>query len=612
MKTISVLESQPVKQALPEAAPEPGWHGEFPLGGSAIDLAIAQNADGRLELFYAGTGNHLYHKWQLTPNGLFWSDETAFAGDSANQIAVARNADGRLEIFYVGTNNTLYHNWQTAPNSTSWAGETAFPGAKANEVRVAQNADGRLEIFYRGTENHLYHNWQLTPNSTKWKGETAFSGDSALQIAVARNADGRLEMFYVGTNTTLYHNWQTAPGATTWKGETAFPGAKANEVEVGQNQDGRLEIFYRGIENHLYHNWQTAPNSTNWNGETAFPNNAAANQVVVGQNADGRLEIFYRGLESHLNHNWQTAANTNAWNGETAFPNNAAANQVVVGQNADGRLEIFYRGTGDHLYHDWQRIAGTNIGSNSNYILGSNCQNITGLTVTINITQDIVCQSTSASSQGFSLQLNAYSPKNEKSAWQQYVFTLDGSELSATIENWPVNGDNLFNDNYNLFSIPSKKLPSGYKLSIALQNDNKGNITGATYTVIDATGKTLANVTKSITSHGADNLAPIIGCEMNLVGPYNGEYSLLSSGAGTFTYKADQPLTPVATIPACAESLYITLETANTLYAPIPGAPSTTLTQNFNTSNQEMKIVSRPGTLAPGLHPPSASPTTRH
>ncbi len=612
MQNVSILETNtetaPSPHSQPSTLPELSWHGEFPLGGSANDIAIARNADGRLEVFYAGTENHLYHNWQLAPNSLFWSGETAFSGESALQIAVATNTDGRLEIFYVGTNNDLYHNWQTAPNTNSWKGETAFPGVKATEVCVAQNADGRLEIFYRGTENHLYHNWQLAPNSTSWKGETVFNGDSALQIAAARNADGRLEIFYVGTKNDLYHNWQTAPNATAWKGETAFPNAKANEVEVAQNADGRLEIFYRGTGNHLYHNWQLAPNSTNWQGETPFPN-AAADQIAVAANADGRLEIFYVGTENHLYHNWQTTANTNSWAGETAFKGNSA-NQVVAARNADGRLEIFYRGTENHLSHNWQTQF-TGFGSNANYIFSNNCKPITGLTVTINVSQDIICQAANGSYSGFSFQLNAYSPKNQKNAWQQYCFVLNGTQLLAVAENWPINGDNLFNDHINLLSFPSAKLPAKYQLSITLQNDSNSNITGATYVVLDAAGKTVANLAHSLTSHGFADLAPIIAFELNLVAAFNGEAALLSSGAGTFSYKADTALVVLTALPSCAEIGYTTAETANTVYASVTAATAATpLTQTFNITSNESQFKLKAGSVGPGLTPPPAQPTT--
>ena len=50
------------------------------------------------------------------------------AGAQANQIAVAPNADGRLEAFYVGTNNDLYHVAQTAANnSLAWTASSVCP-----------------------------------------------------------------------------------------------------------------------------------------------------------------------------------------------------------------------------------------------------------------------------------------------------------------------------------------------------------------------------------------------------------------------------------------------------------------------------------------------------
>jgi hypothetical protein len=182
------------------------------------------------------------------------------------------NKDGRLEIYYVGTNNDLYHDWQmqtSISDNANWAGETRFPKDSASQIALAQNSDGRLEIFYVGTNNDLYHNWQMQPSisdNANWVGETRFPGDSAKQVTVAQNSDGRLEIFYVGTNNDLYHNWQLKPGVSdnaNWAGETRFPGDSANQITAAQNADGHLEIFYVGTNNDLYHNWQADP-SSNW------------------------------------------------------------------------------------------------------------------------------------------------------------------------------------------------------------------------------------------------------------------------------------------------------------------------------------------------------------
>jgi hypothetical protein len=137
-------------------------------------------------------------------------------------------------------------------------------------------------------------------------------------------------------------------------------------------------------------------------------------------------------------------------------------------------------------------------GSNSNYILDNGCNPITGLAVTIQVTQDIVCQSASGSTTGFGFQLNAYSPRNWYSAWQQYVIAIFGSEIVGAVDNWPLSGPNIINHFFNLASTLNAKLSAGYTLKISLQNDNYGNITAATYVVIDEHGTTQANVTQAL------------------------------------------------------------------------------------------------------------------
>jgi hypothetical protein len=258
------------------------------------------------------------------------------------------------------------------------------------------------------------------------------------------------------------------------------------------------------------------------------------------------------------------------------------------------------------------------LGSNSNYILASNCNPLLGLSVTIDVTEDIVCKSASGATKGFSFQLNAYSPTGQTSAFQQYVMALFGNELTGSVDNWPLSGPNIINDFFDLAQVPkSQTLPAGYVLQMGLltngtwrtswdlavaggwagpgdcglllyerptgtgtfyginsagglyliaQYDN--SVYRATYQVVDNEGRTLANVTKDLSSlsggTGAD-LAPVIAFELNLVGPVNGESAQLSSGAGTIVYAAATPLTVLDSEPPCAEAGFITAETANSV-----------------------------------------------
>lgn len=88
-----------------------GWASETLLGGTAKSLIVTSNADGRLEIFYIGTDDKLYHNFQdpQGPNGWYGPIQL---GGIAKSVAVGRNQDGRLEVFYIGAGNLIYHNWQ--------------------------------------------------------------------------------------------------------------------------------------------------------------------------------------------------------------------------------------------------------------------------------------------------------------------------------------------------------------------------------------------------------------------------------------------------------------------------------------------------------------------
>ena len=92
-----------------------------PAGGT-----LAQNGDGRLEVFARGDDNALWHIWQIAPNN-GWSGWASLGGNFPGQPAVWMNADGRLEVFVRGDDNALWHIWQTAPNN-GWSGWTSLGG----------------------------------------------------------------------------------------------------------------------------------------------------------------------------------------------------------------------------------------------------------------------------------------------------------------------------------------------------------------------------------------------------------------------------------------------------------------------------------------------------
>src|SRR5829696_5762761 len=122
---------------------------------------VAQNADGRLEVFAQHSDGMLWHNWQTAPNN-GWSGWNSLGGNfflSGRPVVFMNHHAGvrRLEVFVRSTGNVLWHNWQTAPNNDWTPNWAPLGGILTSEPVVFQNLDGRLEVFVRGTDNALYH-----------------------------------------------------------------------------------------------------------------------------------------------------------------------------------------------------------------------------------------------------------------------------------------------------------------------------------------------------------------------------------------------------------------------------------------------------------------------
>jgi hypothetical protein len=179
-------------------------------------------------------------------------------------------------------------------------------------------------------------------------------------------------------------------------------------------------------------------------------------------------------------------------------------------------------------------------------------------------------------------------PHNDTGSGNYTLTTSSNGQITGMIDNWPVSGPNTVNDIFSVASLPSHTVPAGYQLSIRLENDAAGNITGVEFSVLDGSRNTVGKVARnllSIPGVTSTDLAPISAFQLNLVGPINGESAALSSGAGRITYSATTELTALTQVPACAESPgAFTQENANSFYWLLPDTPSNTLAQGFKVS----------------------------
>ena len=296
-----------------QLTPNGNWSAFVPMppfsNGGGGPPEVARNADGRLEVFErdVAIGGRLWHAWQKSPGGS-WSPWVVMSGSwqdvnvpqLVGDIAVAQNADGRLEVIAASSDGPV-HAYQVAPNSGVWSTWAKMPVLSSNiqmQVTAAQNADGRLEVVAGGSGQEAVYSSQLVPNGG-WSGwaPLPLPGVAAetRPFALAPNSDGRLEVFAYSPTQGLFHAWQVVPGGA-WAGGAQLAPARDSISEAfnggvfaAPNADGHLEVFY--LDSHIR---QTSDTPTGWSSPGQLAYNAGA--IGMARNADGRLSAYFYGI----------------------------------------------------------------------------------------------------------------------------------------------------------------------------------------------------------------------------------------------------------------------------------------------------------------------------
>ncbi len=332
----------------------PMFHGEVRLR----NLAVAQNQDGRLEVFGTAPDDRIWHAWQSVAGKGWelWHDLFSPAG--LRTVIAAQNSDGRLEIFGTAPDETIWHTWQTAPGA-GWHSWQAMLGStgRLRDLAVAQNQDGRLEVFGTASDDTVWQAWQTSPGGA-WAGwRTMFSSSDRLKnLSVERNEDGRLEVFGTAPDDSIWQAWQTAPGGAWHPWRMMFtPSDKLRNISVARNLDGRLEVFGTAPDDSIWQAWQISPGGA-WDGwHPMFSSTDKLKNVSVGSNQDGRLELFGTAPDDTIWHTWQTAPGAGWETWHQMFDSADRLRALAVARNLDGRLEVFGTATDNSVWHNWQR-----------------------------------------------------------------------------------------------------------------------------------------------------------------------------------------------------------------------------------------------------------------
>jgi Stigma-specific protein, Stig1 len=229
------------------------------------------------------------------------------------------------------------------------------------------------------------------------------------------------------------------------------------------------------------------------------------------------------------------------------------------------------------------------LGSDKNVLLFNGCKNIEDLTVSLRVTEHLVA------TEGFSLQLNAYSPPGSSTDWLQYIFQITGNEIAGVVQYWDTSAacchphsdvcdcvGPVVNTRSSIRSLSSNAIPAGFELKVFLNTDDNERVTSATFTVIDDHGHTDS---QTIDIDSGD-LHRIRAFEVNAVGLGNSSNAHFSSGAGTITYEVlTGELCVEGGLPErCTNMTGGTAETSNAKYGPMgPQCCDSRLSQSLST-----------------------------
>ena len=236
---------------------------------------------------------------------------------------------------------------------------------------------------------------------------------------------------------------------------------------------------------------------------------------------------------------------------------------------------------------------------NSGYFFQNSCNNLTGVTIEIDITEEL--GGSGSSYIGFSFQLNCWSGGvTDVNAWQQFFITFDGiSTISAFSNSWPFNwdgsaSDDTINNSQTLATTSTSNLPPDYKFSIKLTNASPGGqVTAVTFGGSDNNGNAFTPVVMQMVGQtdqqggtiNSGQLAPIVAFQLLLVGPINGLPTKLTTGAGKMTISANGTFIASGSLPTggCwAFDAPGTAEDSNATYSELPAAASQKFVQFFS------------------------------
>jgi hypothetical protein len=243
------------------------------------------------------------------------------------------------------------------------------------------------------------------------------------------------------------------------------------------------------------------------------------------------------------------------------------------------------------------------LSGNNNVVLVSQCDNLQNLTLTFQVSEDMV----TVGDAGFGLQLNCFPQaglvvQGQTLNWFQYGLVIQNGNIGWFVEYWdtknalgspwptgytpnppntqpalPVIPSDL---GYTTFaSAPSSRILAGSILQVQLTTDVNGNVTKATFNYTAPGSSTPTSANFPLPSNG---IFPIYGFQAVVVGPFNAAPTSFTSGAGTMTYSVSSGSLGVETTSCGGYGEPGTAEQSSSIYGDVTPTTGSTVSQSVS------------------------------
>ena len=268
----------------------PEWRGWQDLGGNLTSApAVASWAEGRLDVFAAGTDKQLYQKWW---DGSAWHNWELRGGTFKGGPAAVSWGPHRIDVFVRGTDDHLGHLWW---DGSQWKGWEGLGGTLTSAPAVASWAANRLDVFAAGSDKQLKHKWW---DGSTWHNWENLGGTFKEAPAAVSWGPNRIDVFVRGMDDHLGHLWWNG---SQWNGWQDLGGPIKSGPAVASWGPNRLDVFAEGADGNLKHKWWDGSAWSDWDW---VGGNFQGNPAAVSWGAK-RIDVFVRGTDDHLAHLWR-------------------------------------------------------------------------------------------------------------------------------------------------------------------------------------------------------------------------------------------------------------------------------------------------------------------